>query len=150
MIGADNTLNRFNVRVYGILEWDDQVLLIHEKIGDFHFTKFPGGGLELGEGLKECLIREFMEEADLPVAVDQHIYTTDFFQQSMFRPTDQLISVYYKVTALSDPGLIRLDQFEIENDGKKEQLRFFWVKKTALNPALVTFPIDKKVVELLR
>ncbi|MFA6260771.1 MAG: NUDIX domain-containing protein [Bacteroidia bacterium] len=150
MIGADNTLNRFNVRVYGILEWEDQVLLIHEKIGDFHFTKFPGGGLELGEGLAECLIREFMEEAALPVAVDQHLYTTDFFQQSMFRPTDQLISVYYKVTALADPGLIRLDEFEIENDGKKEQLRFFWVRKEALNPALVTFPIDKKVVELLR
>lgn len=150
MNGADNQLSRFNVRVYGILEWEEQVLLIHEKIGDFHFTKFPGGGLELGEGLADGLIREFMEEAGLPVEINRHIYTTDFFQQSMFHSTDQLIAVYFKVNALADPGKIRLDEFEIENEGMIEQLRFFWVNKNDLTPDLVTFPIDKKVIELLR
>ncbi len=142
-------INRFNIRVYGILQWKNEILLVHEKIGDFHFTKFPGGGLELGEGMKDCLVREFKEETDMDIEVGEHIYTTDFFQQSAFFKSDQLISVYYKVIPISDPALIRLDEFEIINEGKIEQLRFFWTNKSVLHAEQLTFPIDKLVAGLI-
>ena len=55
-------MKRFNVRVYGIyITPQQQILLSDERIGDFCFTKFPGGGLEFGEGLHEALIREWKE-----------------------------------------------------------------------------------------
>ena len=41
----------FNIRVYGILINDKkQVLVSDEFIRGGYYTKFPGGGLELGEG----------------------------------------------------------------------------------------------------
>jgi hypothetical protein len=44
-----SNIDRFNIRVYGILiNPNDEVLLIHERMGDFEFTKFPGGGMEFG------------------------------------------------------------------------------------------------------
>jgi 8-oxo-dGTP diphosphatase len=49
-------LRRFNVRVYGILmNENDQILLSDELIKERYVTKFPGGGVELGEGLRDAL-----------------------------------------------------------------------------------------------
>ncbi|HMZ45647.1 MAG TPA: NUDIX domain-containing protein, partial [Chitinophagaceae bacterium] len=90
----------FNIRVYGILKDDNNnVLLSDEYIYGNYFTKFPGGGLEFGEGTRECLIREFKEETGLDIIVGKHIYTTDFFQISAFNNKDQIISIYYYVHA---------------------------------------------------
>lgn len=127
-----------------------EILLSAEKIGNFHFTKFPGGGLEFGEGIRECLIREFKEEVSITIDLASHFYTTDFFQQSAFRETDQLISIYYKVTTTDPVESIRLDEFEIMNDGRIEQQQFLWVPVTHLNESMVTFPVDKLVVKMLK
>jgi 8-oxo-dGTP diphosphatase len=144
-------INRLNIRVYGLLMNDRQeILLSKEKIGDIHFTKFPGGGLELGEGIKDCLVREFEEEVSIAVEVASHFYTTDFFVQSGFRETDQLISVYYMVTTSHSLDAIRLDEFDIMNDGRLEQQQFMWVPLSSLDESMVTFPIDKLVVTLLK
>ena len=86
----------FNVRVYGILiNEQQQVLVSDEYIRGAYYTKFCGGGLELGEGTIDCLKREFMEEMNLRVHVTAHLYTTDFYQRSAFNPAHQIISIYY-------------------------------------------------------
>ena len=70
----------FNIRVYGILINEErQILISDEFIRGHYYTKFPGGGLELGEGTRDCLQREFMEEMNLKVEVKDHIYTTDYY-----------------------------------------------------------------------
>ena len=59
-------MNLFNIRVYGILINDKkQVLVSDEFIRGSYYTKFPGGGLEFGEGTRDCLKREFKEEMNL-------------------------------------------------------------------------------------
>ena len=71
-----------SVRVYGILiNAEKQVLVSDEFIRGGLYTKFPGGGLEVGEGTRDCLKREFMEEMGLLVEVGDHIYTTDFYMK---------------------------------------------------------------------
>src|SRR5690554_7703301 len=88
----------FNIRVYGILiNEDNEVLLSDERRLGQKFTKFPGGGLELGEGIKDCLIREFKEELEIAIDVGTLFYLTDFYQKSAFGKNDQIISVYYFV-----------------------------------------------------
>ncbi|HEY1007169.1 MAG TPA: NUDIX domain-containing protein, partial [Sphingobacteriaceae bacterium] len=75
----------FNVRVYGLLINDGrEILLSDEEEYGVRFTKFPGGGLEYGEGLREGLRREFMEECLAEVEVLDHFYTTDFYIKSAF------------------------------------------------------------------
>lgn len=146
-----NEIERFNIRVYGILINDkNEILLAHERMGEFEFTKFPGGGLEFGEGIKECLIREFREEAGIEINDATHFYTTDFFQQSAFRKNDQIISVYYKVTSTDDLCKIRLDEFELKGKSRIEIIQFKWYPLKKINDATVDLPIDKVVCKMLK
>src|SRR5579863_4722029 len=92
----------FNVRVYGILiDKNQNVLVCDELIHGKYITKFPGGGLEFGEGTTDAIKREMMEETNTEIEVIEHFYTTDFFQVSAFNPHVQVISIYYLINALS-------------------------------------------------
>ena len=91
-------INHFNIRVYGLWVNDqNEVLLSLEKIRGSQFVKFPGGGLEFGEGIMDCLKREWMEELGRNFDHATHFYTSDFFQPSAFHPNHQVISIYYKI-----------------------------------------------------
>lgn len=140
-------LKRFNIRVYAlVLDSNDQLLLSDEKMGSARFTKFPGGGLELGEGLCDGLKREIREELGAEVKSMDHFYTTDFFQESAFHKGDQLISVYYTVRLV--------DGFELVNKEVHEEMYeyeiFRWKPIHELEREDVTFPIDKTVVQMLK
>src|SRR5882762_1641254 len=111
----------FNLRVYGVLSGENgDILVSDEYIRGNYYTKFPGGGLEFGEGTRDCLKREFKEEMDLDVEVTDHLYTTDFFQMSAFNPEHQIISIYYFVRALEEirvplrTGLFDFDEAQME------------------------------------
>ncbi len=147
----------FNVRVYGILiNEKNQLLVADEYIRGAYITKFPGGGLEFGEGTRDCLKREFKEEMDLEVEIGDHIYTTDYFQISAFNPSHQIISIYYFAKALEPIKCpIRTETFDFDaaqldtyhQTGETETFRFIdWNK---LTPEAVTLPIDKTLVSLL-
>ena len=133
----------FNVRAYGALIVNDRILLIKESFKGVNMTKLPGGGLEFGEGLKECVIREFKEELGMHIKIDQHIYTTDFFQPSAFDPKEQLLSVYYKVSAVDK-------NFDYENIKVLEPDKIvLWHPLKTLNTEVFTFPVDKYVSKIL-
>lgn len=148
-------MNRFNIRVYGILmDADKRVLVSDEYIRGSFFTKFPGGGLEFGEGTRDCLKREFREETGLDVEIGEHIYTTDFFQVSAFNNNDQIISIYYHVlgdaTAL-DTKTTRFDFLPHHiSDPKGEAEVFRWIEWQHLEEAVLDLPIDKHVVKLIK
>ncbi len=130
---------KFNIRVYGILVNDGKLLINEEIIRGRTFIKFPGGGLDLGEGTREGLIREWKEELNLDIEVLNHFYTTDFFQQSAF-DNSQIISIYYCVKVDNIPNQI---VNYVENE------RTFWLDKNEVNAAIFTLPIDQKVGEML-
>jgi len=140
-------ITRFNLRVYAIIIRGDEILLADESINDFSFTKFPGGGVELGEGIMEALKRELMEEGEIIVNEAEHLYTTDFFQPSAFNPAEQIISVYYLVKAdIHWPEYVS-DQ---SSTGKKHLLRLYFYPLANLQAAHLTFPIDQHVLQKLR
>jgi len=140
----------FNVRVYGILINDqDQVLLSDEEEYGFRFSKFPGGGLEYGEGLIDALKREFVEECEVEIDVTAHFYTTDFFIKSVFNDS-QVISVYYLVKPKTELLLdFKEEIFDFDSEGDLLQV-FRWKNIADLTVDDVTFPTDQKVVELLK
>ncbi len=140
---------KFNVRVYGILINEAGELLLSDEF-DFNFphTKFPGGGLELGEGTRECLVREFMEECNLKIEVLEHVYTTDFYQKSAFNDS-QIISIYYHVKSLEEYVFATSDkEFDFkDNNNGQQSLR--WVHLSKFNEESVTLPIDKVVAHII-
>ena len=148
----------FTIRVYGILiNENKQVLVSDEWIRGMQITKFPGGGLELGEGTRDCLKREFMEEMNLNVAIGDHIYTTDFYQMSAFNNAQQIISIYYFAKALEPiTAPLRDTPFDFDEQqirvyketGETETFRFIdWENFSADS---VTLPIDKIVSSMLK
>lgn len=140
----------FNVRVYGLLINDkDEILISDEQEYGTRFTKFPGGGLEFGEGLIEGLKREFMEECLAEVEVAGHFYTTDFFVKSAFNQS-QVISVYYYVKNTAELNL-NFKTLVFDFDGEGDVLQSFrWVKRADLHPEDFLFPTDQHVVKLLK
>ena len=148
----------FNVRVYGVLiNEKKQVLVSDEYIRGNYYTKFPGGGLEIGEGTRDCLKREFKEEMDLEVEIGEHLYTTDFYQVSAFNPAHQIISIYYYAKALEKIKVpLRIKKFDFDEQQMEvynktrmtETFRFIdWNDFSADS---VTLPIDKIVAGLLK
>ncbi len=146
----------FNVRVYGLLiDQYNRLLVTDEFIRGSYITKLPGGGLEIGEGTRDCLKREFQEETGLDVTVGAHFYTTDFFQISAFNHRDQIISIYYYVHAANTAQSVTTDipfNFRPEQiaDPQGESEVFRWIPLEDLTPASVTLPIDKVVIQLLK
>ena len=145
----------FNVRVYGILLDPEKGLLVSDEfIRGNYITKLPGGGLEIGEGTRDGLAREFMEEADIEVHVGDHFYTTDFFQISAFNHKDQIISIYYLVHT-ADTSIIQtkakafdfLPEQVADSNGTAEHLR--WIPLHVLSEDTMTLPIDKVAINML-
>lgn len=148
----------FNVRVYGVLiNGKKQVLVSDELIRGKPFTKFPGGGLEFGEGTRDCLRREFMEEMGLSVEVGDHLYTTDYFQPSAFDPSHQVISIFYMVRAL-EPINTRISARPFDFDEgqmamyreRNETESFRFIDWEAFSEDSVSLPIEKRVARLLK
>jgi 8-oxo-dGTP diphosphatase len=142
----------FNIRVYGLLINErNEILLSDEKERGVKFIKFPGGGLEYGEGLIDGLKREFIEECNLKIEIVNHFYTTDFFVKSAFGNGGQLISIYYLIKPLEQINF-KIGKCEFDFDGQNEVSKqcFRFVALSSLTEENVTFPVDKKVVNLLK
>jgi 8-oxo-dGTP diphosphatase len=129
---------RFNIRVYGLLIENGKVLINEELIKGRQVIKFPGGGLDWGEGTIDCLKREWKEELGLDIEVAQHFYTTDFFQPSAFDDS-QVISIYYKVLANKEAEIVNYVAGE----------RTYWLDISAINLETFTLPIDRLVGNML-
>lgn len=124
---------RFNIRVYGIWIKERKVLVNEELIRSRHIIKFPGGGMNWGEGTIDCLKREWKEELGIDIDVLEHFYTTDYFQSSAFDDS-QVISIYYLVSSSAAT---------VSNNMPNEQA--YWLPINNITDDTFTLPIDKIV-----
>lgn len=133
-------INKINVRVYACAVKDKKVLTLFEEYAGQPLLKFPGGGLEFGEGLTDCLHREFDEELNVKIEIVEHLYTQEDFLVSRFREDEQLLTIYYMVKITNEEDFLILDPC-IE---KTEWLPI----DTEVNP--FPLPVDKIVFEKLK
>ncbi len=130
----------FNIRIYGLLIEQNRLLITKELFVDELIYKFPGGGLEFGEGLHDCLIREFKEELNLDIEVVQHIFTQENFIQSAVNPDDQVLMIYYQVKAKN------FEDFKVKTSDIKELI---WKDLDELKAEDLTMPTEQKAVQEL-
>lgn len=149
-MGKKKQTGQFTIRVYGLLISEQkEILLSDEYRFEMRITKFPGGGLNYGEGPEDCMIREAIEEFGQPAEIISHFYTTGFYQKAMFLENHQLISIFYRIKI---PGRILFPisdkpfDFTEQKDGSQS---FRWVKLEKLDPGYLSFPVDKFVAKML-
>lgn len=129
----------FNVRIYGLAVHQSRLLLLREPFMGELIVKFPGGGLEFGEGTRECLKREFKEELNLDIRIGRHIYTQDFFMASALNPKEQILMIYYRVF-VDDVSQLKLNDSEIKE--------LIWVDLESFSKDLLSLPSDRLVAEM--
>lgn len=133
-------IDNINVRVYACVVKDKKVLTLFEEYAGQPLMKFPGGGLEYGEGLTDCLKREFEEELNVHIEIVEHLYTQEDFLVSRFKSNEQLLTIYYMVNITNEEDFIILDPCIEKID---------WVPiDSSENP--FTLPVDKIVFDKLK
>lgn len=140
-------VDRFNIRVYGLLFHGGSVLVSDEMVQGRRITKFPGGGMMPGEGTLDCLRREIREEIGQEAGDLRHFYTTDFFQRSAFRPEDQIISIYYSFS-LPRPDLLG-NGLPAPGTGAEPGQVFRWLPLGMARVEDVDLPIDRVVMRMV-
>ncbi|MFP4060502.1 MAG: NUDIX hydrolase [Bacteroidales bacterium] len=137
-------IKHFNIRVYALIINEKQEILISDEFMlNRRMTKFPGGGLKFGEGTIDCLKREALEEFGQEIE-------TDFFQKALFYEDHQLISIYYTARLLEPPRFkISNKPFDFPED-INGSISFRLEQISDLHPGVLSFPIDRKVIEMLK
>ncbi|MFO8086408.1 MAG: NUDIX domain-containing protein [Bacteroidales bacterium] len=142
----------FNIRIYGLL-FDESLtyLLITDEFRLNRFmTKFPGGGLEFGEGTIDCLKRECKEELGQQPENLSHFYTTDFYQPTSYLDQQQqLISIYYQ-GILRQPYQFHTTDTVMDIAAKDGAQSFRWVPPLDIEASSLSMPVDKIVLEKLQ
>lgn len=72
---------RQKVRVTGILIEQSSILLLKQDVTQTRHWSLPGGTLELGETIEQCLVRELKEETGLDISVVDLLYVCDRIQE---------------------------------------------------------------------
>ena len=98
--------NKIRVRVCGICVQDDKILLVnHSGMNESgEFWSPPGGGLEFGESIEDCLKREFLEETNTIISVGKFIKINEFV-----KPPLHAVELFYEVKILSGEIKIGFD-----------------------------------------
>ena len=133
-------IDKLNIRVYATAIKDEKVVVLHEEYAGEQLMKLPGGGLELGEGLLDCLHREFEEELNVKINILGHLYTQEDFVVSRFRDNEQLLTVYYLVEIIDENDFLIMDPCIEKTE---------WIPiNTDENPFIL--PVDKIAFEKLK
>ena len=144
-------LDSFNLRSYGILIEEGRVLLSKEWYPHYPdgMIKFPGGGVQLGEGPGQAVRREFMEELEMPISIEGVFHVPHGFLKSHFDNT-QVVAIYWKVKRLGSHIPLESPREILTDTGTPSRQKFMWIPLAEFKPEKMTFPFDKQVGQLLR
>lgn len=147
----DQLPTQFTIRVYALIINDHKEVLVTDEFQlGMKMTKFPGGGMNFGEGAIDCLKREMLEECNQEIEGIQHFYTTDFYQKALFWEGYQLVSIYY-LAKIKEPVKFSISSKPFDfSDLLNGNQSFRWVSVETIIPDDFTFPIDKHVAHLLK
>ena len=113
---------KVRVRVCGILSEPQGILLIkHEGIGEGgHLWSPPGGGVEFGERLEQCLEREFKEETNIDVKATAYLFSNEHIDR-----IHHAIELFFKVVRVSGELQLGSDPELAQEDQMMKEARFF-------------------------
>ncbi|GAA4296920.1 NUDIX hydrolase [Nibribacter koreensis] len=122
---AESYSHKTRVRVCGLLVQDNTLLLARHTaaFGAGSFWIPPGGGLDYGEKVKDCLTREFEEETGLAIEVGRFLYLHEFL-----RPPLHAIELFFEVKQVSGELKLGHDPEHGQDAQLLEEVRFISVR----------------------
>lgn len=138
----------FNVRVYALIVKNNRLLISEEQHGGVFLRKFPGGGLQFGEGIVQALHRELKEELNADVESESLLCVTEDFVVSFLNNKQQVIGVHYLVALKQDYSDNHLDNNRVELENG--HIHFKWVMIDQLKADDFSSPVDKSAFEKLK
>ena len=85
----------------------------------------------------------------MEIEILRHFYTSEFFQQSAFDHSAQILSIYYLVRPTTEVKVSISMIKQEEQIIRQARQTFRWIKGAELRESHVTFPIDRKVATML-
>jgi ADP-ribose pyrophosphatase YjhB (NUDIX family) len=151
---VNNPVDRFNVRVYGLIldAAGDHILVCNERLSDgSHAQKFPGGGVELGEGILDAWWREAQEELGCQPVMQsaQLFHSAEPFVRSAFRKEEQVIALYYLFQMHSDEGNMWTEE-PANSLGGELGMKVSWKCWKSLDYRTFRFLTDQTAVQKLQ
>jgi 8-oxo-dGTP diphosphatase len=126
------------VIVSGLLVQNDRVLIIkrasHESYLPAHY-ELPGGNVQFGEDLKECLEREFKEETNLKIKALMPYRTFSYLTEG---DSKHNIEIVYFVKLEDDIKNIKLDRDHVD---------YKWLNLEDMHSLKITEEIKKNIVK---
>lgn len=137
---------KFTARCYALIVSDrNRLLVMKERWRGVDLNKLPGGGLELGEGLVDCLNRELEEEfSAFEPCSWLHLHTPTHYFTSQFRPDEQLLLHYFKAKETVSEQCWVLNPEESEN-----LLGIEWLSLSEENREWFTLESDRDAFDKL-
>ncbi len=68
------------VRPTAVLIEGGKILIVKQEVSDQRHWSLPGGALEYGETIEQCLVRETKEETGIDVKIKELLYISDRFR----------------------------------------------------------------------
>ncbi len=132
---TEERMPNVRIRVAVIIRKDNQVLLVeHQKDGQKYWL-LPGGGVEFGESLANCAVRELKEETNLDIEVGSLAFVAD-----SIAPDDSRHVVHVVFYAKELGGQLQVGQEERLYTAR-------YVDIDELNNLVIYPPIAKDIVE---
>lgn len=143
--------NKLRVRVCGICIENGKLLLIkHKNLGKGGYLWAPpGGGVDFGESVEECLLREFKEETGLIIKVSEFLFVSEFLLYPL-----HAIELFFKVEQIGGELMIGSDPELSDENQLIEEVRFLddeYLKKESkecIHKAITLSESIKKFSEL--
>ncbi|WP_192820734.1 NUDIX hydrolase [Rufibacter sp. LB8] len=142
---AENYSYKTRTRVCGLLVQDNKLLLARHKaaFGEGVFWMPPGGGLEYGEKVKDCLRREFLEETGLHVEPVRFLYLNEFL-----KPPLHALELFFEVRLISGQLALGTDPEHNAESQLLEEVKFLTTKELYQIKPQETHPILHNLVNL--
>ena len=123
--------NSVRVRACGICVIGNKILMVnHKNLTDSNFWAPPGGGIEMNELAHEALEREFKEETNLDVKVQDLLFVSEFYNNPL-----HAIELFFRVESINGTLKTGRDpEMDLENQIITDARFISWDQITKIDP----------------
>ncbi len=132
--------NNIIIRCRGIIVHEGKLLVVkHSQKADYY--ALPGGHLDWGENVRDCMKREIIEELGITPNVGRLLYVRNFIDKN----DKQSIEFFFEITNSKDYLIIE----NLGGTHKHELAEIYWLKKNdtkGLKPKEVQIDFNNNVI----